>query len=437
MDTSTEEECMKYTLFFLEAREVNLTKLDFEKGRSWDWRRQGFLCEFSFSRASNHRKDIWSRNGGSFRIRNGEWNQCPGDACRPGNKHLIPRKVKPSYGGTKKKHLFGVVMMDRFEFEMENGGWNQWLGPFGMHAGQETSILFQENHDDGSIRIRNGEWRMESIAGPFGMHADQETNKLTPRKVKPSYWWTFIQLVLSFERKADGSFRIRNGEWKVLGGIFGSFKPNRLQRDWSMNRSASHTAQTNTKMTIWPMDRSAFYMENGEWNILRGIFGSFNRLQRDWPMDRSASHTAQVNTKMTIQKGWTCPITTKMVYRVTTQRKKRVHLQERIGTKGSGDWSTIRCKFSNDSYHNEYLTCFSPRYSIIEKVEEMNSEARDMSLDRSAMQATKVILTELDACLQEKCLESAVESGNLESLRSLAATIVKHNKRLERVVALY
>ncbi|CAB60331.2 RING-type E3 ubiquitin transferase [Caenorhabditis elegans] len=75
--------------------------------------------------------------------------------------------------------------------------------------------------------------------------------------------------------------------------------------------------------------------------------------------------------------------------------------------------------------------------SIIEKVEEMNSEARDMSLDRSAMQATKVILTELDAYLQEKCLESAVESGNLESLRSLAATIVKHNKRLERVVALY
>ncbi|CAO4387045.1 unnamed protein product [Caenorhabditis nigoni] len=75
--------------------------------------------------------------------------------------------------------------------------------------------------------------------------------------------------------------------------------------------------------------------------------------------------------------------------------------------------------------------------SIIEKVEEMNSEARDMSLDRSAMQATKMILTELDAYLQEKCLESAVESGNLESLRSLAATIVKHNKRLERVVALY
>ncbi|ULT84476.1 hypothetical protein L3Y34_013268 [Caenorhabditis briggsae] len=75
--------------------------------------------------------------------------------------------------------------------------------------------------------------------------------------------------------------------------------------------------------------------------------------------------------------------------------------------------------------------------SIIEKVQEMNSEARDMSLDRSAMQATKVILTELDAYLQEKCLESAVESGNLESLRSLAATIVKHNKRLERVVALY
>ncbi|EFO98232.1 hypothetical protein CRE_15443 [Caenorhabditis remanei] len=75
--------------------------------------------------------------------------------------------------------------------------------------------------------------------------------------------------------------------------------------------------------------------------------------------------------------------------------------------------------------------------SIIKKVEEMNSETRDMSLDRSAMQATKVILTELDAYLQEKCLESAVESGNLESLRSLAATIVKHNKRLERVVALY
>lgn len=88
--------------------------------------------------------------------------------------------------------------------------------------------------------------------------------------------------------------------------------------------------------------------------------------------------------------------------------------------------------------------------SIIEKVEEMNSEVRDMSLDRSAIEATKIILTELDAYLQEvcleswfwqtelqKCLESAVESGNLESLRSLAATIVKHNKRMERVVALY
>ncbi|CAI5454818.1 unnamed protein product [Caenorhabditis angaria] len=75
--------------------------------------------------------------------------------------------------------------------------------------------------------------------------------------------------------------------------------------------------------------------------------------------------------------------------------------------------------------------------SIIEKVEEMNSESRDMSLDRSAIHATKVILSELDVYLQEKCLESAVESGNLESLRSLAATIVKHNRRLERVVALY
>ena len=41
--------------------------------------------------------------------------------------------------------------------------------------------------------------------------------------------------------------------------------------------------------------------------------------------------------------------------------------------------------------------------SIIKKVEEMNSETRDMSLDRSAMQATKVILTELDAYLQEVC----------------------------------
>ncbi|CAI2358190.1 unnamed protein product [Caenorhabditis sp. 36 PRJEB53466] len=63
--------------------------------------------------------------------------------------------------------------------------------------------------------------------------------------------------------------------------------------------------------------------------------------------------------------------------------------------------------------------------SIIEKVEEMNSETRDMSLDRSAMQATRVILTELDVYLQEKCLESAVESGNLESLR-------KHQKLIKQ-----
>ncbi|PIC20750.1 hypothetical protein B9Z55_025834 [Caenorhabditis nigoni] len=110
--------------------QVNLTKLDFGEERSWDWRRQGFLCEFSFSKASNHRKDIWSRNGGSFRIRNGEWNQWPGDACRPGNKHLIPRKVKPSYWGT--------------------------------HVQKETSI---RSHNDGSFRIRNGKWIMGSIAG--------------------------------------------------------------------------------------------------------------------------------------------------------------------------------------------------------------------------------------------------------------------------------
>ncbi|CAO4387047.1 unnamed protein product [Caenorhabditis nigoni] len=138
-------------------REVNLTKLDFGEERSWDWRRQGFLCEFSFSRASNHRKDIWSRNGGSFRIRNGEWNQWPGDACRPGNKHLIPRKVKPSY----------------------------WVSAF-----------FREK---GRWIVANSKWRMEME--------------------------------------------------NLRRGIFGSFKSNRLQGDWPMDRSASHTAQTNRKMT--------------------------------------------------------------------------------------------------------------------------------------------------------------------------------------------
>lgn len=74
--------------------------------------------------------------------------------------------------------------------------------------------------------------------------------------------------------------------------------------------------------------------------------------------------------------------------------------------------------------------------SIIEKIREMNSESRDMLMDRSAIQASQTILGELDAYLTEKCLESAVESGNLDSLRSLATTIVKYNRRMERVIAL-
>ncbi|PIC46341.1 hypothetical protein B9Z55_006065 [Caenorhabditis nigoni] len=55
-----------------------------------------------------------------WNIYNGIFSQAFWDACRPGNKHLIPRKVKPSYWGTWKQKETSLVRMADGSFRIQN-----------------------------------------------------------------------------------------------------------------------------------------------------------------------------------------------------------------------------------------------------------------------------------------------------------------------------
>ncbi|PIC12356.1 hypothetical protein B9Z55_028493 [Caenorhabditis nigoni] len=228
---------MKYTSFFLKARKVNLTKLDFREKESWEKK----LDEMKDKRVAMIATDLFLES--KMRVPKNVIVYWP-----PEDLDDVSKVFERIYETAEEKNrsyklTFFVADRDEAEYkknlidELEKRGIKvpSWLREslvksleptkksedeerFSMDS--ELNTPASSSSSGSSTRkiyneygyIYDPKWNMyNGIFSQAFWDACRPGNKhLIPRKVKPSYWGTWVQKETSLVRMADGSFRIPN-----------------------------------------------------------------------------------------------------------------------------------------------------------------------------------------------------------------------------------